>query len=560
MAYGSLGLVAALVLTQQWTGAHAQDSSDEDASLSSAPSADNFLTRHSPQVSVIGNYVYIDGGHITQLVDDEPVLMRPVNHTLSIDLSQSWATEDVEIRQIPKSSPSHVLQAQFTDPNSDTFYIWGGYNLNSTESARERPSDFWKFTADGSGGGAWTNEVQRSNVFQGFERVQAGAHVTTADSGFYFGGAATAPSNEDAHSPVPGYVRFNFTADDLDWRNVTDAPYSEKGTLYGATATWIPTFGPNGLIMLLGGQSNGIGDTGRVEYMRMDIVYFMDPVTGRWSSQSASGDVPSRRIHHCTVGARSQNGTFEIFMFGGRDEERKGLGDIHILSLPGFVWRKVSTETTSRGAMGCTVVGNRQMLTVGGVNLSLKFWDLWRTKDSFSQGLGIFDMSKLSWRGTYDVNAASYESPETVQSWYSEGGLDTVNWASDEVRSLFAKTNDDSSSTGGSSESASDNSSSSTPTAAIAGGVVGGVAAVALIFGLFWFLRRRRRAADAGNEGVERGDEKKTTVPVGDGGGQNTAAGPAELATPGQAFELHGDSTTQEIGSSPAATPVVHEK
>jgi hypothetical protein len=108
-------------------------------------------------------------------------------------------------------------------------------------------------------------------------------------------------------------------------------------------------------------------------------------------------------------------------MFGGRDEEREALGDIHILSLPGFVWKKVEAETDPRGAMGCTVVGNRQMLTVGGVNLSLKFWDLWQTKDSFSQGLGIFDMSKLSWRGTYDVNAAAYESPETVQSWYAEG-------------------------------------------------------------------------------------------------------------------------------------------
>jgi hypothetical protein len=235
-----------------------------------------------------------------------------VNHTLSIDLSQSWATEDVEIKEIAKISPSHVLQAQFTDPTSDAFYIWGGYNLNKTESARERPSDFWKFTADGSGGGSWSNEAQRSNVFQGFERVQAGAHVTTDDCGFYFGGAVTAPSNEDSHSAVPGYIRFNFTLNDLDWQNVTDAPYSEKSTLYGGTATWIPNFGPNGLIMLLGGQSNGIGNSGRVEYLRMDVVYFMDPVTGRWSSQSTSGDVPSRRIHHCSVGARSQDGTFEM--------------------------------------------------------------------------------------------------------------------------------------------------------------------------------------------------------------------------------------------------------
>ena len=43
----------------------------------------------------------------------------------------------------------------------------------------------------------------------------------------------------------------------------------------------------------------------------------------------------------------------------------------------------------------------------------------WEDEDPFPQGLGIFDMTALKWKGSYDDKAAEYHSPEPVQVFYS---------------------------------------------------------------------------------------------------------------------------------------------
>lgn len=72
--------------------------------------------------------------------------------------------------------------------------------------------------------------------------------------------------------------------------------------------------------------------------------------------------------------------------------------------------------------MGCAVGGQRQMITVGGINRSVgqsvKFF---ANKDPFPQGIGIFDMTELKWTDNYNPSAAAYQTPDAVQAWYDEG-------------------------------------------------------------------------------------------------------------------------------------------
>ncbi|KAF6830621.1 Kelch repeat-containing protein-like protein 6 [Colletotrichum plurivorum] len=49
-----------------------------------------------------------------------------MNSTLSIDLSRSWKSSNVEIRQIPKTAPKIERQVMLTDNASKPFYLWGG--------------------------------------------------------------------------------------------------------------------------------------------------------------------------------------------------------------------------------------------------------------------------------------------------------------------------------------------------------------------------------------------------------------------------------------------------
>ena len=65
----------------------------------------------------------------------------------------------------------------------------------------------------------------------------------------------------------------------------------------------------------------------------------------------------------------------------------------------------------------CTVIGKRQMLSVGGV---LSEWD-WENPDPWRYTMGVFDMTQLEWKDKYEADADDYESPEMIKSWYDKG-------------------------------------------------------------------------------------------------------------------------------------------
>ncbi len=41
------------------------------------------------------------------------------------------------------------------------------------------------------------------------------------------------------------------------------------------------------------------------------------------------------------------------------------------------------------------------------------------TRDPFTQGLAIFDMTTLSWAKQYDANALTYEQSDPVKNYYA---------------------------------------------------------------------------------------------------------------------------------------------
>lgn len=104
-------------------------------------------------------------------------------------------------------------------------------------------------------------------------------------------------------------------------------------------------------------------------------------------------------------------------MYGGRNPDDGEFGDISILSLPAFEWFRVEAETAPRIFHACAVIGNRQMISAGGME---EAWD-WVTPDPWYSGIGVFDMTELKWTDGYDAAAAAYDSPDVVKEWYANG-------------------------------------------------------------------------------------------------------------------------------------------
>ena len=102
-------------------------------------------------------------------------------------------------------------------------------------------------------------------------------------------------------------------------------------------------------------------------------------------------------------------------------DSNNALDEVWVLSLPAFAWFKANyTAQNSRWRHTCNVVGNRQMISVGGQNVNDGNSKI-TSKDPFTQGFGVFDLTEMTWSSGYDAHAAAYKTPQVVKDWYDAG-------------------------------------------------------------------------------------------------------------------------------------------
>jgi hypothetical protein len=178
-----------------------------------------------------------------------------VNSTISIDLSKSWTTSDVVLRTIDRPWYSKANQVIWTDQEAGHFYVWGGKWIrgrNMTDNL------LWKFTPDGNGGGTWA--VENATNAQSFADLHQAEHIVftnTPDTGFAIGGIASGWTEHyrASNQVIPGMVAYNFKT--KIWQNGTTA-FSPFDTLSGGAAQYVPNYGANGLVLVLGGTAHRV--------------------------------------------------------------------------------------------------------------------------------------------------------------------------------------------------------------------------------------------------------------------------------------------------------------
>ncbi|KAK3996607.1 hypothetical protein QBC44DRAFT_231332 [Cladorrhinum sp. PSN332] len=421
-----------------------------NAQILDSPLPENFVRRSQVAATILGNYVYIEGGHIAQLqppsgkIDpNQPVNI--VNSTLSIDMSHSWSSSNVSIRTIPKppQMQDRSVPSIWTDAARGEYYLWGGASQAGSKSKLGVEKDkTYKFTTDGSGGGSWSldDSVPSDKQTPRLLRTQHAAYASTPRSAFAIGGIATSfgdVSMANNGNPgiqrqaVPGMIEFDF--DSRQFTNLTDAPIAGS-SIIGAQAEYIPNFGEsNGLVIVLGGWQARLDDGGvyNINLPTFDFhnLTFFDPATKQKYWQATSGDVPpSPRMQFCSAGRVTADGKgYDLFIHGGLKQQgsRQTHLDAYILSLPGFFWTRVpqgqgghTAVVESRSYHVCLPVGKRQILSIGG---NRDGSDKWTPADSAPQGLLLFDMTSMQWKYDFDSEDEAYESAGVIREWYRRG-------------------------------------------------------------------------------------------------------------------------------------------
>lgn len=239
--------------------------------------------------------------------------MTPVNSTLSIDISKSWTTSDVVIRSILKPTSAKSNVALWTDKAAGVFYSWGGkfpFGANMIKNA------LWKFTPDGSGGGAWSQEEPTNpTLFNALHPSEYGAFAYTNDTGILIGGLATGWTEQyrAKTQTLPGMVTYNMKT--KVWQNGT-TNFSPFNTLAQASAHFVPSFGDHGLVLVLGGHTPAVvgePDIPTTPFHNLQNLTLFDPETKKTYWQIATGSIPpSPRSFFCTTGYQTPDGGYDV--------------------------------------------------------------------------------------------------------------------------------------------------------------------------------------------------------------------------------------------------------
>ena len=190
-----------------------------------------------------------------------------------------------------------------------------------------------------------------------------------------------------------------------------------------------------------------------------------EPQSQQWRSQSTTGQIPSPVLNPCVVGVEGDNGTYEVrkalqdmsrrclyqkfqvFLYGGANDlsvaSTVNMGVVHVLSLPSFHWsRQEASLQFGRYLHSCALVGKRQMVVVGGAVVTKDAiisgtpWSAY-VPDPWPNGIGIFDLSDMEWKASYDADAAAYTTPQIVKAHIERNGNSPAAWSDPTVEAWF---------------------------------------------------------------------------------------------------------------------------
>ncbi|KAL8311290.1 hypothetical protein RB597_002070 [Gaeumannomyces tritici] len=417
------------------------------------PTKENFLRREGHAVAVMGNYLYIEGGEISQIVNgsDQPppplTYPYPVNKTLAIALNKSWRTDTVTFETIDKGSHSTVRgNVLWSHPDGKRLYSWGGtapFEIPNTDSITPRLRVFTKDGGPGPGGKWEYSGVPPLSREPYILRTDFGTGASCNGVGLYMSGAgnrgsdsgiATKYGNSSGPFAVQGLVTYNMNSQ--GWTNESLSrdgdpafgPRSRPNQHDGAAVCLPDNVGTRGggLAFFLGGwQPNKVGTTDpqRITFRE---VFFYDVAAQRAYKQVTSGEPPDSGVGVCAVvagGKKASPSSYEIFLVV---PEARDPGAVYILTVPGFHWFKVpyegATRDLNRERHRCAVDnrGGRQMIALGGRASTPQTVPHWLQKDPWINGLKVLDLTSLRWGDEYNADAPPYEVPDMVKEWYAK--------------------------------------------------------------------------------------------------------------------------------------------
>lgn len=177
------------------------------------------------------------------------------------------------------------------------------------------PFSLWSFKPDGTGSGSWTEVIDSgSAVWDSITRPCQPMMAFGPDSAYMLGGfessqTALSAANVTQNIPLPGLMQFNLKT--KKFLNSTAGGYSFNGTAEKGAMHYVPSFGPDGLFIVMGGDDFWHSDAEHLTDLETISIY--DPSSEQWFNQTTTGNIPQPRKEFCLAGIESNNATYEMY-------------------------------------------------------------------------------------------------------------------------------------------------------------------------------------------------------------------------------------------------------
>ncbi|KAL8993663.1 MAG: hypothetical protein Q9169_006174 [Polycauliona sp. 2 TL-2023] len=331
---------------------------------------------------------------------------------------------------IPKSAPTLATSPPTMNDgalfsNGSSLWLYGG-KVTSLPGPKPPipPNAIWRYDL---GSGTWSQSPSRGQPIQ---RLVDGTYLQTNTSqALYLGGfkARRSDASYNALRDSENYaVQGLLVFDQMDGTIRNDSTgWHEHSRNF---VRWIR------ILVAFGGVTTEVGaaipftfDTG---YRDADVhaplqnISIYDIGTQNWYQQQATGDVPTWRYRGCAIAVTAPDMTsHSIYVFGGwgSTTTEANDGNVYVLSVPSFVWIRVTLDRDQRSHHQCHLMGNHHMLVVGGAKpdgqtkaATARGMLGCDTDPKFSQGLGIFSLNSHAWTTDYDPGAGAGATPYQI--------------------------------------------------------------------------------------------------------------------------------------------------
>ncbi|KAH9908591.1 hypothetical protein F4778DRAFT_353408 [Xylariomycetidae sp. FL2044] len=444
----------------------------------------------APRAAVLKDTVYIDGGYLywvpgmtdgsygAPTQDNNPLgYMYTLN--FSTPFNSSTNVSDI-LTPFSKSNggAANNLAPNYYDgallANNDELYLYGGLLSQVGGSDAPDGDDVLKYEASwyGADGASFHPGFRKVTLPDGLTRYVTYGGAVNAPSenkAWYFGGYRS-PSWGPIYYPTqnaslnPTNVSDSFIQLDMaeqlaeKWSNKT-LP-SEIPSRANPSVVWVPV-GEQGILVVLGGvsfpnynnptfksQNEAQSEKDGPTYMSNVGIY--DIANDIWYQQPTVA-APSQLALGCAVVAPAQDfSSYNIYYYGGYngiDSNSDFNDDVWILSLPSFMWMKVSSGSPEHARAGhqCVTPYPDQMVVIGGYTSqkggSIKCLD--------GGVLQVFNLTEGHWMDSYDPDSwNNYGVPEMIHLMiggdFTGGATMTTptptGWATSELANVFATT------------------------------------------------------------------------------------------------------------------------